>query len=217
MKKYILAAIIVAVVATSLAVSSYSLTGFFSKAFDKSLSPGEHYEKNITVRKYYNLTIRFQKQNSSSYLGFDNNESVVILKDADGNEIARAEEAVNGRVYFFTERLELDRIKTVSAYTLGDYQDIENQEINITYSGTKAYITLKVSYGPASITGYVLDDLTGQIIEGVEVLAFPDGSDPALTEPIQQNTSTGEGRYLLSFQLNSSKALDIYVKDYIAD
>jgi len=215
MKKYILAIVIIAAI-VSLAVSSYSLTGFFSKAFDKTLSPGEYYERNITIRKYYNLTIRFQKQNSTSYLTFDNNETIVVLKDVDGNEIDRAGGAVNGRVYFFTEKLEIDKIKTVSAYNLGDYEDIENQEVNITYSGTKAYITVKVSYGPAVITGYVLDDLTGQVIEGVEVLAFSDGSDPTLTEPLMQNTSTSEGRYLLTFQLNSSKALDIYVKDYIA-
>jgi len=186
-------------------------------AFDKTLDPGEYYERNITVRKYYNLTIRFQKQNSTSYLGFNNNETIVILKDADGNEIAKNQGAKNGRLYFFTDKLELDRIKTVSAYNLGEYKDIENQEINITYSGTKAYITLKVFYGPAVITGYVLDDLTGEIVEGVEVSAFPDGSDPTLIDPILENTSTSEGKYLLTFELESKQALDIYVKDYIVD
>lgn len=214
MKKYIAATIFIAV-AISLTVSSYSLTGFFSKTFDKTLSPGEYYERNITIRKYYNLTIRFQKQNSTSYLAFDNNETTVVLKDVDGNEIDKAVGALNGRLYLFTERLELDKIKTVSAYNLGSYEDVENQEVNITYSGTKAYLTVKVSYRSALITGYVVDDLTGQIIEGVKVFAFPDGSDPTLTEPILQNTSTNEGRYLLTFQLNSKKALDIYVKDYV--
>jgi len=214
MKKYIAIGIFL-IALISLTIGSNAINGLFSKAFSKSLSPGETYERNITIRKYYDLTVRFQKENSTSYLGFDNNETAVVLKDVVGNEIARANGAINGRVYFFTEKLQLDRIKTVSAYNLGVYLDIENQEVNITYSGTKAYITVRVSYKPATITGYILDDLTGQTVEGIEVLAFPDNSDPNLTEPILQSTSTSEGRYLLTFQLNSSKALDIYVRDYI--
>lgn len=214
MKKYIAIGIFL-IALVSLTVGSNAINGLFSKAFSKSLSPGETYERNITIRKYYDLTVRFQKQNSTSYLAFDNNSTVVVLKDEAGNEIAKASGAVNGRVYFFTEKLQLDRIKTVSAYNLGVYLDVENQEVNISYSGTKAYITVKVSYKPSAITGYVLDDLTNQTLEGIEVLAFLDNSDPNLAEPILQNTSTSEGKYLLTFQLNSSKALDIYVRDYV--
>jgi len=213
MKKYMVSFLVIATI-IALTVSSYSLTGLFSKAFDKTLSPGEQYEKNITVRKYYNLTARFQKENSISYLGFDNNETTVILKDIDGKEIARASGAINGRLYFFLEKSQLDRIKIVSAYNMGSYQDVVDQAVNVTYSGVNAYVTVKVSYKSAVISGYVLDELTNQTLEGIEVLAFSDNSDPIITEPILQNVSTSEGRYLLIFQLDSSKALDIYIKDY---
>ncbi|MDI6798583.1 MAG: hypothetical protein QMD12_01125 [Candidatus Aenigmarchaeota archaeon] len=207
---------VVAMAAICLAVGSYSLTGVFSKAFDKTLSPGEQYERSITIKKYYNLTIRFQKQNSTSYLSFNNNETTVILKDSEGKEVAKASGAVNGRLYFLLEKSQLDRIKTVSAYNLESYQDVVDQGVSTTFSGTKAYITVKVSYKPATLAGYVIDELTNQTLEEIEVLAFPDGSDPYTTEPILRNTSTSDGRYLLTFQLDSSKALDIYIKDYIA-
>jgi len=89
LKKYVLFGLM-GIVIISLAVSSYSITGLFSKAFDKTLSPGEVYEKNITIRNFYNLTVRFQKENStSSYLTFDSNETVVALKGVIGNEILR--------------------------------------------------------------------------------------------------------------------------------
>lgn len=213
MKKYVLVSII-AIMILSLAVSSRSLTGLFSKAFEKTLSPGEQYEKNITIRKYYNLTVRFQKENSTSYLSFDNNETIVVLKDTNGNEIARASGAVNGRLYFFLEKLQLDRIRTVSVYNLGSYQDVEDQQVSITYSGTKAYITVKVSYKLAIITGYVFDELTNQSLEGIEIFSFEDGADPSIANPIAQSITDSAGRYTLVFNLTSSKALDVYVKDY---
>ena len=59
-----------AIAIISLAISGYSLTGMFTKAFDKTLSPGESYERNITIREYYNLTVRFQKENSTELLEF---------------------------------------------------------------------------------------------------------------------------------------------------
>jgi hypothetical protein len=214
MKKYILFGII-AVTAIFLAASSYSLTGLFSKAFDKTLSPGEVYEKNITIREFYNLTVRFQKENStSSYIYFDNNDTTVVLKDADGNEVARNTGVVNGKTYFFVSKSTLDSIKTVSAYNLGEYLDVVDQQANITYSSTTAYITVKVKYKPSAILGYIVDELTNQTVEGVEVLAFANSADPVTTEPISQNVSGSNGRYFLNFQLSSDKALDIYVKDY---
>lgn len=215
MKKYILFGI-AAIAIISLAASSYSLTGLFSKAFDKTLSPGEDYERNITIRNYYNLTVRFQKENSTSsyYLTFDSNDTTVVLKDASGNEIVKNTGTLNGKTYFFVSKSALDSIKTVSAYNLGEYLDVVNQQANITYSSTTAYITVKVRYKPSTIIGYVLDDLTNQIVSGVEVLAFANSADPAAEEAISQNVSDSNGRYLLNFQLTDSKALDIYVKDY---
>lgn len=216
MKKYILFGI-VAVALISLAASSYSITGLFSKAFDKTLDPGENYERNITIRNYYNLTVRFQKENSTYSLTFDNNESIVVLKDADGNEVARNTGLVNGKTYFFVSTSIMDTIKTVSAYNLGEYLDIVDQTVNMTYSGTTAYITLKVKYKPSSISGYVVDKLTNQTVQGVEVIAFENEADPVADEPMNQDTSDSNGRYTMNFQLNDSKSLDIYVKDFEVD
>jgi hypothetical protein len=214
MKKYILLGGI-AVAVICLAASSYSITGLFNKAFDKTLYSGEHYEENITVRIYYNLTARFQKENStSSYIYFDSNDTVIVLKDFDRNEIARNTGVVNGKMYFFLSTSTLNSIKTVSAYNLGEYMDVVDQPVNITYSGTDATIKVKVKYKPSTIAGYILDELTNQTVEGVEVLAFANLAKPDTAEPISQNVSDSSGRYLLSFQLDGSKALDIYVKDY---
>lgn len=213
MKKYILVSI-VAIAIVSLAVSSYSLTGIFSKAFDKTLSPGELYEKNITIRKYYNLTVRLQKQGSTSYLTFDSNDTSVILKGDDGSVVAGASGLVNGKAYLLLEKSQLGSIRTISAYNLGDYRDVLDQPVNFTYSATTAYVTIRVSYKQSSITGYVIDELTGQMIEGIEVLAFPDSSDPVTTEPVAQNVSDTKGRYLLTLQIEANKALDVYVRNY---
>lgn len=63
LKKYLLIGLL-GITVILLAANSYSITGLFSKAFDKTLYPGEVYEKNITVRNFYNLTVRFQKEKS---------------------------------------------------------------------------------------------------------------------------------------------------------
>ncbi|MHA1743519.1 MAG: hypothetical protein ACTSV6_04635 [Candidatus Heimdallarchaeota archaeon] len=198
-----------------LATGTYSITGVFNKAFDKTLSPGESYERNITIRKFYNLTIRFQKETTtSSYLSFDNNQTVVELKDSSGNILFKGTGVTNARMYFLAERSQLLSIKTVSAYNLGKYEDVSDQPVDISYSGTTAYITVKVKYKPSSISGFVIDELTSQPVEGVEVLAFSNSADPNADYPLVQNESNSNGRYILYFHLNASKALDIYVKDY---
>jgi len=214
LKKYLLLGVLVIAI-VSLAASSYSLTGLFSKAFDKTLYPGEVYEKNITVRNSYNLTVRFQKENvTSSYLTFDSNDTVVILKDVNGNEVARSTGLVNGKTYFFVSSSVINSIKSVSALNLGEYSDVVDQPFNISFSSTTAYITVKVRYKPSAITGYVIDELTGQTIEGVEVLAFANSANPNTDESINQNVTDSSGRYLMNFQLIDSKSLDIYVKDF---
>ena len=214
LKKYLLLGIL-GIAIISLAASSYSLTGLFSKAFDKTLYPGEVYEKNITVRNSYNLTVRFQKENStSSYLTFDSNDTVVVLKDVNGNEVARSTGLVNGKTYFFVSNSVLDSIKSVSALNLGEYLDVVDQPFNISFSSTTAYITVKVRYKPSAIAGYVIDEMTGQKIEGVEVLAFANSANPNTDESIAENVTDTSGRYLMNFRLVDSKSLDIYVKDF---
>jgi hypothetical protein len=52
MKKYVAVGIF-AIAIVLLVAGANSINGVFSNAFSKSLSPGEIYERNITVRKYY--------------------------------------------------------------------------------------------------------------------------------------------------------------------
>jgi hypothetical protein len=85
--------------------------------------------------------------------------------------------------------------------------------VNISYIGTSAYATIKVSYGKASISGYIIDELTSGYLDNIHIAAFPDGSDPQISEAVVQNVSS-DGRYVLALDLNSSMALDVYVKDY---
>jgi len=203
-----------------LLANSLGMTGFFSKAFDKSLSPAEQYEKNITIRQYYNLTIRFQKETSSTtYLTFDSNDTAIILKDLNGTEIARATGLINGKAYFLVNRQSLDRVATISALNLGDYEDVVDQQANKTFSGTTAYITVKV-HGkppqPARIFGIASDELTGTVAEGVTVAAFEDGADPTIASSVNSSITDINGHYSMQFDLNATKALDVYVKDYEA-
>jgi len=208
----------IAIVCTALASlvfssASYGISGFFSKAFDKSLSVGEQYEKNITVRKYYNLTVRFQKEGSSSYLSFDDNDTRIELKAQNGSVIQNVTGVVNGKQYIFANKDEVYAISTASAFSASSYDNVVDQSVNVTFSGTTAYVTIKVMNRVAIMEGYMIDDLTGEYVDGVEVLAFADGSDPQIAKPLLQNTSIG-GRYKLAVALNATIAFDIYVKDY---
>jgi len=220
MNKYLIIGLAVGLVAliafTASIVIGVNYTGFF-KAFDKTLSPGEYYERNITVRKFYNVSIRFQKENSSSYLGFDGEDSVIVLKDYSGSEIVKVVGVKNGRAYLEMTNYEMASVATISAYNISDYADVINQPVNdsvLSFSGTKAYITVKVTYAPAVIAGYVIDDLTGEFVSGVTVAAFENDAYPAVISPINQNTSDSNGRYKMIFNLDSSNALDVYIKDY---
>jgi len=198
---------------TLLPAASYGISGFFSKAFDKSLGPGEQYERNITVRAYYNLTIRFQKEGSSSYLGFNDNGSSIVLLGSNGTVIRNVTGVTNGKHYVLMESNEVRSITNVSAFGISSYSDIIGQSASISYIGSNAYLTITVNYGTASMSGYVVDDLTGGFVDGMEVLAFADSSDPQTAEAVVYST-TVNGRYMLSLDLNSSLALDVYAKDY---
>lgn len=208
--------IIIAIALTSIllfSISSYSISGFFSKAFDKSLSPGEQYERNITIRKYYNLTVRFQKEGSTSYLGFNDEDSIIVLRAGNGSVIKNVTGVINGKHYIFAESEEVRAITKASAFSIENYEDVINQSVSVSYIGTKAYITITVTYKTASISGYIIDDLTGETVDGIHIYAFPDGSNPQTAEAIIENVSRN-GKYLLTINLNSSMPLDIYVKDY---
>jgi len=205
-----------ALIATSSLASGFSLTGWF-KAFDKTLAPGEQYERNVTVRKYYNVSIRFQKENSTSYLSFDDSDSVIVLKDAAGIVIANASGVKNGRAYVKLDNIQVASVAKVYAYNISSYADVDGQPVNDTVlssSGTTAYLTVKVYYPLASIAGYVTDDLTGEAVSGVVVAAFGDGADVNATAPLKQAVSGTAGKYAMNFDLTDSKALDVYVEGY---
>ena len=206
----------VVLLAAASIVYGISFTGFF-KAFDVSLSPGEYYERNVTVRKFYNVSVRFQKENSTTSLSFDNNESVVVLKDSSGAEILSVTGVDNGRIYETLTNYELASIATVSAYNIGEYADIVDQPVNDTIlstTGTKAYITVKVHYSPSVVTGYVFDDLTGVALGGIGIAAFENDADTSVSDAVEQHVSDVDGRYYMSFDLQSTKSLDVYVDGY---
>jgi hypothetical protein len=205
-----------ALIATSSLASGFSFTGFF-KAFDKTLAPGEQYERNITVRKYYNVSIRFQKENSTSYLSFDDSDSVIVLKDAAGITIASVNGTKNGRAYVRMDNAQVASVAKVYAYNISSYADVDGQPVNdtvLSFSGTTAYLTVKVYYPLASIAGYVTDDLTGEAVNGVAVAAFSDGADVSTAMSIKQSVSDASGKYAMNFDLTDSKALDVYVEGY---
>jgi hypothetical protein len=213
-------AIAVAAIATTSVIlaGTFATTGFFFKAFDKTLSPGEQYERNVTVRQYYNLTVRFQKETSSTtYLTFDSNDTTIVLKNTSGNELASGTGVINAKMYFLMTKPTLDSIVTISAANLGEYEDVVDQQVNKTFSGTTAYITIKVHSKPpvaASMFGTVTDELTSASVQGVTVAAFDDGADPSTASIINSSVSDSNGRYSMQFQLNASKAFDVYVSDY---
>ena len=221
--KYLLigSGVCVAVVALGAVSAAYGLdfTGMF-KAFDVSLSPGEYYERNITVRKFYNMSVRFQKEGSTSYLTFDNNETIVVLKDVDGVEILHAVGVEDGKVYDVLTNYELDSIASVSVQNVGsdgEYEDVVEQLVNDTVlstTGTKAYITVNVHSGAAVSTGFVFDDLTGETVSDVTIAAYENDANPAVSSAIKQNVTNTDGEYYMSFDLVSTQSFDVYVDGY---
>jgi hypothetical protein len=116
-------------------------------------------------------------------------------------------------------RQSLDRVATVSASNLGDYEDVIDQQANKTFIGTTAYITVKVHskpLQPARIFGIASDELTGTVAEGVTVAAFEDGADPTIASIMNSSITDINGHYSMQFDMNASKSLDVYVKDYEA-
>lgn len=214
----ILSVAILSIIAAS-AVFGISFTGWL-KAFDVTLSPGEQYEHNITVRKFYNVSVRFQKERSTGYLGFTDNDSVVVLKDLSGATVAEFVGVNKGRIYAKMTNYELGSVASVSAYSISDYEDVVGQPVNdtvLSFIGAKAYLTVKVSerlYEHSAVAGYVVDDLTGDFVGGVTVAAFEDGADVATATAVVQNTSDTSGSYELSLELSDSRALDVYVDGY---
>lgn len=219
-KKILMSAIISLVLISALAVYSFSSTGLFSKAFTKTVYPNQMIEENITIRKFYNLTIRFRTSPDGSDLSFTDSNTLVILKDANKNETNKSIGITNGKVYLFMDKLQIDSIKFVDAFNVGKYANVTDQEASITFIGTKAYFTIIVSKleGNATLTGYIFDKLTSQPLSGITILAFSKGLDPNTTQSITQNLSLGDGKYFLILPTDSDgRPYDIYIQDYAID
>ena len=165
------------------------------------------------------MSIRFQKDNSSSYLSFDDAASFVSLKDSAGAEVANATGVKNGRAYIMMSNAQLAAVAVVSARSISGYADVAGQPVNdtvLSFSGTSAYVTVRVRYPAASMSGYVTDDLTGEPVSGIAIAAFDDGADVNASAALQQTTSDAAGRYAMSFDITDSKAMDVYVDGYYA-
>ena len=193
---------------------STGITGNFYKAFSKTLSPNENIEQNITVRKFYNMTIRFRYSLDGSDLSFDDSDGKVILKDSN-HEIDRATGIKSGKIYTTKDRLQIDSIKSVELLNIDKY-DLNSSEVSITYYGTKAYLTILVAkkQGNATLQGYIIDDLTNQSLNGITILAYNKNADINSTSSVDQSISEN-GKYFLSLQADADgREYDVYVKDY---
>jgi len=207
---------VIAAAIVALGAFSYATTGQFTKVFSKTVVPGQTIESNITVRKYYNLTVRFRYSLNGSDLSFTDSDAAVVMRDMAGNEIASAARVVNGKIYTTIDRMNLDMIETVDTTSVGSYEDVTNQTVTITLSGTKAYLTIIVAkkQGNATLEGYVLDDLTNQPVDGVVVLAYESNADPNTAIAVTQDTSM-EGRYSLELAADADgRTYDVYVENY---
>ena len=207
---------VIAAAVVALGAFSYATTGQFTKVFSKTVVPGQTIESNITVRKFYNLTVRFRYSLNGSDLSFSDSDGTVVLRDMTGNEIAKAVGVVTGKIYTTIDRMNLDMIETVEAKNVGSYEDVTNQTPTITLSGTKAYLTVIVAkkQGNATLEGYVLDDLTNRPVDDVVVLAYDSNADPNTAIAVTQDTSV-EGRYSLGLAADADgKTYDIYVENY---
>jgi len=214
MKIVLIAFLVISILSISLAYSS-GITGNFYKAFSKSLLPDEKIEQNITVRKYYNLTIRFRYSLNGSDLSFSDDDGTVVLKNST-HEIDRTTGIRDGKIYLMKDRLQIDSIKYVDTSNIEKFETVSNQEVNVTFYGTKAYLTIIVlkRQGNATLQGYLIDDLTSQLLDDITVLAYEKDYDPYTVSPVAQSISNS-GTYSLTLQTDSDgKSYDIYVKDY---
>jgi hypothetical protein len=207
--------LIISALSISLAYST-GITGNLYKAFSKTVYPNDNINQNITVRKYFNMTVRFRYSIDGSDLSFDDPDGTVILKDSNG-EIDRVTGIKSGKIYAARDKMQIDSIKYVELLNVDKYDTVNSSEVSITYYATKAYLTIIVvkKQGSASLQGYIIDELTNQSLDGITVLAYDKGSDINTTDPLGQSVSEN-GKYSLNFQTDADgKELDIYVKDYL--
>ena len=95
-----------------LASVSSAITGLFYKTTTKTLYPGDAVEQNFTVRKFYNLTVKFQKFNSTSDLTIRNSNTTIIFKDESLKEVERIVGMNGNSIAMVIDKLQLeDKLK----------------------------------------------------------------------------------------------------------
>jgi len=214
-KKYLIASAIGIVLFSVVAGISLSQTGYFSKAFSKTVQPNQVYQQNVSIRKYYNLTVRFRTSPSGSDLTFSDSDAIIIVKDAIGNEMWRATGVGNGKIYAVHDKLLLDSIATVDSAKIDGYADNLNMPVNISYIGTKAYLTIILgkASGNATVTGFIFDELTSQNLPEITISAANSSLDPSLATSVNQTDANGS--YLLILPADSDgQSYDFYISDY---
>lgn len=216
-KKYLIASIVGIVLFSIVAGISLSQTGYFSKAFSKTIQPNQMYQQNVSIRKYYNLTVRFRTSSTGSDLTFSDPDATVIIRDANGNELFRVTGVSSGKNYSTQDKLLLDAIAFADSSSVDAYADNFNQSVVLTYSGTKAYLTIIVAKasGIASVQGLIYDELTAQNLQGITVSAYNSSLDPTASAFAATNQTDAAGNYILVLPADSGgSSYDFYISDY---
>jgi len=217
-KKKILLIVLTAVsLIILMSAHSISSSGFLYKAFTKTIFPDQTVEQNITVRKFYNMTIRFRTSLNGSDLTFDDIDANITTKDFNGTQIHFLTGINGGKAYILTDKYDIDRMSTISVRGMDRYDDVVDQPVSFSFIGTKAYLTVLVSkrVGNGTVEGYVFDELTGQSVGNLGVLVFDSGSDVNTTLPISSTMTSSSGRFQISLQTDADgKTYDVYVRDY---
>jgi len=217
MKKILLVGLTTVSLIVLMSAYSLSSSGFLSKAFTKSILPDQTVEQNITIRKYYNMTIRFRTSLNGSDLSFDDLDANVTTKDSSGNQIHFLTGIDGGKVYVLTDKADIDKMSSISVRGMDRYDDVIDQPVSFSFIGTKAYLTVIVNkkVGNGTIAGFVSDELTGQSVGNLKVSAFDSGSDVNSTNPISSTVTNSLGKFQFSLQTDADgKSYDIYVSDY---
>lgn len=216
-KKILLVCLITSSLIVLMSAYSFSSSGFLSKAFTKTIYPDQTLEQNITIRKFYNMTIRFRTSLNGSDLSFDDTNANITTKDFNGSQIHFLSGINAGKVYSLIDKADIDRMSSVSVKGLDKYDDVIDQPVSFSFIGTKAYLTVIVSkkVGNGTIAGFVFDDLTGQAIDSLGVSAFDSGVNVNSTDPVSSTFTNSTGRFQMSLYSDADgRSYDIYVSDY---
>lgn len=216
-KKIFLAILVVIGLIALMATYSLSSTGMISKAFTKSVLPGDNIVQNITVRKFYNMTVRFRTALNGSDLSFDDIDASITTKDFNGSQIHLLTGISGGKVYNLTDKADIDRMSSVSVIGLDKYDDVIDQPVSFSFIGTKAYLTVLVvkRSGNATLAGFVFDELTDQPVGNIGILAFDSGSDANSTLPVSETVTNSSGIYNFSLVSDADgRSYDFYVTTY---